>query len=212
MDKDFFIIVCIGDSLTAGYRAKDPYAFDRRIPYPAQLESLVRRWLSEKRSTLQAFVLNVGVNGDSTDGMLSRFDSNVALEKPEAVVIWGGINDLFIGRSPQSVVDNLIRICDKCIGIGSRPVLCSLSHSRSYLTISERVNETNRLLKHYCKVKGVVYVDINSAISDNDGRLQGKYSDDGTHLSALGYSEVAKAIFKVIVPFLKYCIGDQYSL
>lgn len=51
--------------------------------------------------------INHGISGDTTDGMLRRFTAHVLNEKPDQVVIMGGINDLSEGKSLQSVQKNL---------------------------------------------------------------------------------------------------------
>jgi len=84
MADDVLVVVALGDSLTAGYRTVDPYAIDPRVPYPAQLETLINGRL---RGQTRAFVINLGVNGDDTNGMLWRFSQTVVTEKPEIVVI-----------------------------------------------------------------------------------------------------------------------------
>ncbi len=157
---------------------------------------------------MQTSVINVGINGDSTDGMLQRFDSDVATEKPEAVIIWGGINDLYAGRPPQVVVENLIRISKRCFDIGSFPVFCSLTHGTGTPLMNERVNETNRLLRQYCDSNNLTFADLTLVLSDDDGGLRIEYSDDGVHLNAGGYSEVAKLVFDRLVPFLEGRLKD----
>ena len=39
-------------------------------------------------------VINCGVGGEETSGMLKRFDSDVAAIRPDAVLIWGHVNDI----------------------------------------------------------------------------------------------------------------------
>jgi lysophospholipase L1-like esterase len=140
--------------------------------------------------------------------MIQRFDSDVAHEKPEVVVIWGGLNDLAAGQTPQGVVENLIRLSGRCSEIGCFPILCSLTHGIEPSLINRRINETNELLRRHCDSNNVTFADLTSVLSDNDGRLRLEYSDDGVHLNEWGYSEVAKVIFSGIVPFLEERLRD----
>jgi lysophospholipase L1-like esterase len=80
MVDEFFIVVTLGDSLTLGYRMSDPFAMDPRVPYPSQLEALLRKKIKSRK---HVFVINAGVNGEDTESMLRRFGRVVAPEKPE---------------------------------------------------------------------------------------------------------------------------------
>lgn len=79
-------IVCLGDSFTKGFKVRVSES------WPALLE---------REEGLE--IVNKGINGDTTAGMLARFYLDVIAEKPEKVFIIGGGND-FIMNVPQSVV------------------------------------------------------------------------------------------------------------
>ena len=83
-------LVCIGDSLTTGFGVfrnekwteilKDRYGFD---------------------------IVNKGINGDTTTGMLDRFRDDVLLPGATHVLIMGGCNDLMSNRRLKNVKKNL---------------------------------------------------------------------------------------------------------
>ena len=79
-------IVCIGDSLTHGYGVRRAHVWTRLIEDKYGVE-----------------VLNKGINGDSTGGMLSRFHRDVVDNKPSYVFIMGGANDMIM-EVPLSVI------------------------------------------------------------------------------------------------------------
>lgn len=79
-------IVCIGDSLTYGYRIK---------------RSEVWTGFAEKKLNIK--VLNKGISGDSSGGMLTRFYHDVIDNNPSHTLIMGGTND-FIMEVPISIV------------------------------------------------------------------------------------------------------------
>jgi lysophospholipase L1-like esterase len=79
-------IICIGDSLTHGYKIKPTQAWPRLVNQELNVE-----------------VVNKGINGDTTGGMLGRFYYDVIRENPSHVIITGGGNDL-IWNVPLSVV------------------------------------------------------------------------------------------------------------
>jgi lysophospholipase L1-like esterase len=193
MDDGFFVVVALGDSLTFGYRVRDPYAMDPRVPYPAQLEALLR----EKTKDKQVFILNAGVNGDSTDGMIWRFGRVVAPEKPDVVVVWGGVNDLSAARLPDAVMGNLVRLYGMCGEIGAKPVACTLTPTRRTSWGMLRLND---MIRAHASESGVALADLFPALADSEGNLRQEYSDDGAHLTQVGYRRVAEVIFDKLEP------------
>ncbi len=82
--------MCIGDSLTYGYRLRRSQVWTRLI---------------EDKYSVK--VLNKGINGDSTGGMLARFYRDVVENKPSNVFIMGGANDLIM-EVPLNVIKSNI--------------------------------------------------------------------------------------------------------
>jgi lysophospholipase L1-like esterase len=196
MGDGFFVVVALGDSLTAGYRMRDPYAIDPRAPYPAQLETLLREKFRGKK---QAFVVNAGVNGESTEGMLWRFSLAVIAEKPDAVIVWGGINDLGAARNPEQVMGNLAKLYESCREIGATPVACTLTPTRR---TSPNMRRLNDMISAHASEKGLILADLFPGLADTEGNLRQEYSDDGAHLTQAGYRRVAEIILHALTPLI----------
>jgi len=196
MGDGFFVVVALGDSLTAGYRMRDPYAIDPRAPYPAQLETLLREKFRGKK---QAFVVNAGVNGESTEGMLWRFSLAVIAEKPDAVIVWGGINDLGAARDPEQVMGNLAKLYESCREIGATPVACTLTPTRRTNPNMRRLND---MISAHASEKGLILADLFPGLADTEGNLRQEYSDDGAHLTQAGYRRVAEIILHALTPLI----------
>jgi lysophospholipase L1-like esterase len=196
MGDGFFVVVALGDSLTAGYRMRDPYAIDPRAPYPAQLETLLREKFRGKK---QAFVVNAGVNGESTEGMLWRFSLAVIAEKPDAVIVWGGINDLGVARDPEQVMGNLAKLYESCREIGATPVACTLTPTRR---TSPNMRRLNDMISAHASEKGLILADLFPGLADTEGNLRQEYSDDGAHLTQAGYRRVAEIILHALTPLI----------
>jgi len=79
-------LICIGDSLTYGYGLKRSDV-----------------WVSLLENEYGIQVINKGINGDSTTGMLARFHQDVIENGASHVMIMGGSND-FMMRVPLSIV------------------------------------------------------------------------------------------------------------
>ena len=71
-------LICIGDSLTFGYGVR-----------PSQ------RWTRLCAQETGWEIVNEGISGDTTGGMLARFSADVLPERPDAVLMMGGANDRF---------------------------------------------------------------------------------------------------------------------
>lgn len=196
MGDGFFVVVALGDSLTAGYRMRDPYAIDPRAPYPAQLETLLREKFRGKK---QAFVVNAGVNGESTEGMLWRFSLAVIAEKPDAVIVWGGINDLGAARNPEQVMGNLAKLYESCREIGATPVACTLTPTRR---TSPNMRRLNDMISAHASEKGLILADLFPGLADTEGNLRQEYSDDSAHLTQAGYRRVAEIILHALTPLI----------
>lgn len=86
-------IVCIGDSITHGYKIKKSDIWTNRI-----------------RNINEIQVLNKGIIGDSTANMLIRFHKDVIDNNPSHVIIMGGINDLILGIPPDIICKKVFEL------------------------------------------------------------------------------------------------------
>src|SRR3954469_10053861 len=92
-------IVALGDSTTAGTPAyKSP--IEAPPDGAGDVESQYAYWLMQTHPEWR--VLNRGVNGERTDQIRARFARDAAQPKPGVVVIIGGVNDIYQGRSAES--------------------------------------------------------------------------------------------------------------
>ena len=72
-------IVCIGDSLTFGYRVKE-----------------TEGWVSVLSTKIKERIINKGIPGNTTYEMKERFIKDVIEVKPSKVIIMEGTNDFFL--------------------------------------------------------------------------------------------------------------------
>lgn len=89
-------IICFGDSLTFGYQV-----------------SQAEKWhvIAQKKTGIQ--MVNRGVSGDTTEGMLGRIQKQVLNAKPEGVILMGGYNDVFFNRSWEPAAKNMSTMVDQ---------------------------------------------------------------------------------------------------
>ena len=190
------LVVAFGDSLTVGYRSPtEDEEIPQPVPYTTFLSKKVEALLGKGRAGLRVDFLNRGVVGELTDDMVDRFGRDVLGPRPDAVIILGGSNDLGWGMEPSSIAENLTGMYNEALEKGIRPVACTVPSVRGFDEGIQSRLLLNELIKRYTGAIGVVCVDLFTATADSAGRLREEYSNDGLHLSPLGYEAMAEAIF-----------------
>lgn len=101
-----FRIVCLGDSVTFGYRiplvfpdAPDSYDHDQ-VPYPSRLERILRAQYPEH----DIEVITLAVPGYSTHQGLLLLERTISWLEPDVVVICFGFNDVARKHWPDEVI------------------------------------------------------------------------------------------------------------
>jgi acyl-CoA thioesterase-1 len=108
-------LVCLGDSLTAGY------GLDEDQAYPALLAKKLQGWK----------VLNAGVSGDTSAGGLKRLNW-ILKSRPQAVFVALGANDGLRGLRPADTEKNLEAILRRIQASGARPYLAGMMLPTNY--------------------------------------------------------------------------------
>jgi lysophospholipase L1-like esterase len=195
------VFVAFGDSLTVGYQSPTPEdEWPRSTPYTRFLKDKTEKMLAHRAAvSLRVEFVNRGIVGELTEDMVNRFGRDVIEPRPDVVIILGGSNDLGWGLEPQSVASNLIEMYGESLSHGIEPVTCTVP---SVLGFDEGIPprlQLNGLIKKHSAELGIVCVDLFSATCDSTGRLRKEYSNDGLHLSPLGYEAMAEAMFSEAV-------------
>jgi len=200
------IFVALGDSLTRGYvpyRSTGP--FRHSLPYTDSLDNIVIVEQGKKGyENVDCVFINRGVDGDSTKGMLSRLTSELPALNPNYIIVWGGINDVFMGRSPTEVMETLKQIYQKTFEIGAIPIACTLTSVRGASPVVQRIQELNGSIKDHSDLEGIMLADLYAATSDMEGRLLAWYSSDGAHLNMEGNRVIAATIYAEVVDGILY--------
>ena len=142
-------------------------------------------------------VINRGIAGDITFGVLNRLEEVIA-HAPSKLFIKIGINDISKNIPDAVIVENIFTIV-KRIKAGS-PKTQIFIHSilptndavkENYpdaFNKNEHVVTVNSQLKRNAKRIGFTFVDLYSKFRDKTGKLDVRYAnDDGLHLNPQGY-------------------------
>jgi len=142
-------------------------------------------------------VINRGISGDTTIGVLARVDSLNKRLRIAFVMI--GVNDLLKNRSVEYVFKNYKKIILELERKKIKPIIESVLHvgTLAPAIYNTKIYKLNELLKKYAQKKGLQFVDLNKVFAPNKVLLD-KYSLDGLHLNGSGYVEWTK----IITPYM----------
>ncbi|SRR5690554_2294841 len=167
-------------------------------------------------------VVNKGIGGEQSFEVLERFSTDVLeLEpKPQAVVIWGFINDIHRGEREQMdriverAKDSLRNMVIQARANGITPILATevtirgpkgfkqdvvqfvgdlLGKSSYQDYVNQRVLEVNEWIREYAASHDVLLLDFEPLLKDdNHRRVAGYAVDDGSHISDAGYQRLTE--------------------
>jgi len=140
-------------------------------------------------------VLNRGIGGDNSFGILARIDEALR-GRPRAIFLMDGINDQF-RKLPQEVsVNNYKRIIRRIKEMSPKTIV----YLQSALPINEELTKEpytkgrnvlvpalNAKLRQLAADENIPFVDLCPLFQDSDGKLSVKYSSDGVHLIPCAY-------------------------
>ena len=194
------LIVCFGDSLTAGYQSPTPdWPQLRETPYGTFLQ---------ERLGASATIAVSGICGELTCEMVERFARDVIARKPASVIILGGTNDLGWQTAPSDILHNLAVIYDMALAESISPVAVTVPSIRvqgdagtgeGRLWLEEHIQrrrELNAMIQQTCLEKRLPCIDLFAATQEREsGLLAGPYSNDGLHLTTEGYRLIAELLY-----------------
>jgi hexosaminidase len=180
-------IVFMGDSITEGWGASggDFFADPARI--------------------------NRGISGQTTPQMLARFETDVIAQKPRAVMILAGTNDIAGNSGPTTEPEIAARIAQmaaRAKAAGIRVILVSVLPADRYwwapaMKPAQRIVELNRILAVLAKEQGHDWVDLHTRMADANQGLKLAYGEDGVHPNEAGYRAMRGPVEAAIAAALR---------
>lgn len=149
-----------------------------------------------KKLLKDSTVINRGVSGDITFGILNRIDE-VAKRQPSKLFLLIGINDIAKNIPDEVIMENIFSIVSKVRSLSPKskifvqsilPTNNSFPDSPDHKNKDDHVVTINAQLQKYGDRLQYTYVDLHSSFTDNESRLYAKYTTDGLHLNAIGYA------------------------
>lgn len=182
-------IVCLGDSLTFGYQ----------VPYKEKWHVIVQEKTGIK-------MVNRGRNGDTTDGMLERFQKDVIGARPDKMILMGGYNDIFFKRSWDKTRENIKVMVQLARDQTIEPIV-AIPPPILMPVVARKEDEdidfkkSNRMIEDYCHwlrdfvvTANLSFLDLRESIDWKDQTLY----LDGVHQSAKGHHLIAEKVIKYL--------------
>lgn len=145
-----------------------------------------------------------GISGQTTYRFLSRFREDVVNLHPRILVLNGATNDIAENSHPYDAdrtFGNIQSMVEIARANGIKVVLTSVLPAAKFpwnpevANVPEKIVALNARLAEYAKANRIPFVDYYSSLLDADGRsLDPRYSEDGVHPNAAGYSVMEKLI------------------
>lgn len=148
-------------------------------------------------------IKNRGITSDVIEGVENRLDQ-VLRGKPKKIFLLIGINDVSHKLSAKQIAAAYARLVDKII-VGSpttklyiqsiMPIDNDFRRYKNLFGTENVITEVNALLQKIATESGVTYIDLTSALADEQtGKLRKEFTNDGLHLTGEGYKAWADAI------------------
>lgn len=180
-------LVCLGDSLTFGYNMNE-----------------ADKWTTLIRDKLHIPIVNAGISGDTTTGMLARFTVDVLSHKPSHLFIMGGTNDLYFDIADNIIISHIKAIIRQAQHygivtiIGIPTPIYPIHPPDSGLFISEealldRLHAYQEKLKAFAKEDELLIMDFRKNMPKN------LFLNDGVHPNAEGQKVMAYIASKVLL-------------
>ncbi len=147
-----------------------------------------------------------GISGQTTPQMLLRMHDDVLALQPEIMVLKAGINDIAENNAPYDpahTLDNIKAMAQLARFNKIKVILCSVLPANDFkwrpgLAPGDKVIALNQEIKKFADANKFYYLDLYSAVVDDNKGMRKEYASDGVHPTVEGY--------KVMEPLLEDAI------
>ena len=139
---------------------------------------------------------------------VTQLVSAIGDQRPKMVVLMCGINNLSAGETREACLRDFTELLAAVRSHLQPESILVLSVMPLRETVVDRashqfnlnVNQFNIELETSCRQQQVLFLNVNSAVTDTNGRLAGELTVDGLHLNAEGYRRLAGIIAPQLAP------------
>ena len=189
-------MVCHGDSLTAG---DDLECGDT--------------WTALVAEALDMKVVNSGINGDTTGGLLGRFYIDVVGHQPDIVLILAGTNDVWWDLAINSIQANIFAMTSQAqfhniVPVIGLPLPLYVTAARQqdfappvggYDKCRAKLHQLVAGLQQSTAEYDIAVIDFYHLFINRHGGVQGKYFlQDGLHANRAGQQRMANKVVELL--------------
>jgi len=189
-------IACHGDSLTEGSDLENNHTWPQLV-----------------ENQIQVTVLNRGVGGDTSGGLLSRFYPDVVRYQPEMVVILCGTNDLWWDLDINLILANIFAMTSQAqyrnivpiVGLPLPLHMESIRHQNMMAPIAgwdkclHKLSELVDVLALAAKGNDIACLDFYHPFLDKNETVREKYFlEDGLHPNKQGHRLMAEKMVELL--------------
>ncbi len=189
-------IVCHGDSLTEGADLEKNYTWPHLV-----------------ENNIKVTVINSGIGGDTSGGLLSRFYKDVVQHQPELVLILGGTNDLWWDLDINLILANVFAMACQAqyrniVPIVGLPLPLYMDNIRQQNMMApiagwdkclNKLSELVKALSVAAEESDIACLDFYHPFFGRNGNVQGKYFlEDGLHPNKQGHLLMAGKMVELL--------------
>lgn len=199
--------MAFGDSVTAGevtfpvtnrLSTGAPPVYRQIVVPPASYPSVLLNQLRQRYFTQSIAVVNAGLSGQRAANGFARFQTEMAANRPEAVLLLMGYNDLDNRATVEAAFRSMERMAKEGRGLGARVFLATLTPSipgRLRSQLPDMILLYNDIIRTLAAGEQAVLVDLYQAALPNVDAWIGV---DGLHPTEAGYARIADTFFAAI--------------
>ena len=165
-------------------------------------DSITEGWKRLAQDFPDIKVVNRGIGGDTTRGVLYRLNADVLALKPAAVVLLIGINDIALGAKPEDIADNIKGILmDLKQSNPHMPVIvCKvMPSSQKQYRPAGQIKQLNALVDEIVKSDPqFIRCDTWSIYADENGNCKKEEFPDLLHPNGIGYAKWADVLRPIL--------------
>ncbi|MDD3340976.1 MAG: GDSL-type esterase/lipase family protein [Bacilli bacterium] len=139
-------------------------------------------------------VVNSGKSGYTTSDILEHIEDMAYDYNPSKIFLLIGTNDVSKEFDQKEIVSHIKDIINKLREKLPKATLYVESIYPTKFDSTSKIRDINKEVKEFCKENEINYIDLYSILENKDGRIETKYTKDGTHLTEDGYNVVTDKI------------------
>ena len=192
-----FLVVGLGDSITAGNPGWDPDSARRPFEDPGDDETSQYLYWAAAANPGMRFS-NHGVGGERTDEIRARLES--AVSGADVIVVQGGINDVVQGRSIELAAHDLQAMVRRAKELAEVVLLPNvLPWSNGWPGAEPKIRVLNDLIARLAEAEDVSLLPFHETLEDPErpGRMKAEWTPDGNHPSVEGHRRLGELAFRL---------------